>query len=268
MAISLKSLTKPTQRPVIITLVGEGGIGKSSLGANFPNPVFIRTEDGTQSISHRDDVALFPVANTYQDVIDAMQALATEEHSFKTLVLDSITQLNVLAEAEVVMNDPKCPKGINQALGGFGNGHAAVSDMHRMVREAAGWLVAQKNMNVVFIAHAIAETVDPPDTDSYTRYSIRMNARSVAHYSDNVDLVGFIKLRTFTRGEGNVKKATTTGERIITCYPTANHISKNRFGIKEDLVFAEGTNPFVSWIPALQTSNTSNTERKANKQGA
>ncbi|MCB1638471.1 MAG: AAA family ATPase, partial [Thiothrix sp.] len=164
-----------------------------------------------------------------------------------------------------VLNDPKKPKSINQALGGYGAGHNAVSDMHRMVREAAGWLMAEKGMNIVFIAHALAETVDPPDTDSYTRYSIRMNTRSVAHYSDNVDLVGFIKLRTFTRGDGDVKKATTTGERIITCHPTASHISKNRFGIKEDLIFAEGSNPFVPFIPALQPTTET---RKASKQGA
>lgn len=252
MAISLKSLTKPTSRPVILTLVGEGGIGKTSLAASFPSPVFIRTEDGTQSIAHREDVALFPVANTYQDVLDAMQALAVEEHDFKTLVLDSITQLNVLCEAEVIMNDPKKPKGINQALGGYGNGHAATSDMHRTVRDAASWLMTEKGMNIVFIAHAISETIDPPDQDSYTRYSIRMNPKSVAHYSDNVDLVGFIKLRTFTRGDGDIKKATTTGERIITCHPTASHISKNRFGIKEDLIFAENQNPFIPFITALK----------------
>jgi len=48
MAINLKSLSKPTgQRPIIATLFGEGGMGKTTLAAMFPNPVFIRTEDGT-----------------------------------------------------------------------------------------------------------------------------------------------------------------------------------------------------------------------------
>ena len=33
-------------RGFIFTFVGEGGLGKTSLGAAFPNPVFISTEDG------------------------------------------------------------------------------------------------------------------------------------------------------------------------------------------------------------------------------
>ena len=46
MAINLKSLSKPTgQRPVIMTLFGEGGMGKTTLAAMMPGPVvFIRTE--------------------------------------------------------------------------------------------------------------------------------------------------------------------------------------------------------------------------------
>lgn len=256
MAISLQSLTAPTLRPVICTLVGEGGMGKTSLAASFPAPVFIRTEDGTASLAGRSDVALFPVATTSQEIMEAMTALATEKHQFKTLVLDSITQLNTLIEQEVIQADPKKPKSINQALGGYGAGLSAVAERHRQIREAAGWLSGEKGMNVVFIAHANNETVDPPDQDPYTRYSLRMHHKSVGHYSDNVDLVGFIKLKTFTRGDGDRKKAISDGQRIITCYPIANHISKNRFGITEDLLFEQDTNPLAPFIPALNDAPT------------
>lgn len=251
MAISLQSLTKPTTRPIIGTIVGEGGIGKTSLAATFPKPVFIRTEDGSASLSGRDDVALFPISQTSQDVIDAMRALATEEHDMGTVVLDSITQLNTMIEQEVISSDPEAPKSINQALGGYGAGYGAVAERHRQIREAAGWLSAEKGMHIIFIAHANSETVDPPDSDPYMRYTLRMHHKSVSHYSDNVDLVGFLKLRTFTKGEGERKKAISSGERIVTSYPTANHISKNRFGIKDDLPFEENVNPFTPYIPAL-----------------
>jgi hypothetical protein len=51
MAINLKSLSKPDgSRPIIATLFGEGGMGKTTLAAMFPKPVFIRTEDGTASL--------------------------------------------------------------------------------------------------------------------------------------------------------------------------------------------------------------------------
>ena len=34
-----------------------------------------------------------------------------------------------------------------------------------------------------------------------------MNKKSVSHYSDNVDVVGYLKLKTFTTGGGDKKKA-------------------------------------------------------------
>lgn len=249
MAISLKALTRPSgQRPVIVTLVGEGGMGKTTLAASFPAPVIIRTEDGTASLAGRDDVALFPMSRNSQDVLDALAALGTEDHAFRTVIIDSVTQLNTLIESEIVASDPKA-KSINQAMGGYGAGHSAVSERHRTVREWAGRLSEHKGMNVVFIAHADSETVELPDADPYTRYTIRMHRKSVSHYSDNVDLVGFIKLKTFTTGSSDKKRAHSDGTRIITCYPTPSHISKNRFGIKEDLPFIEGENPLAPFIP-------------------
>lgn len=253
MAIDLTKLTKPDgNRPVIMTIVGEGGLGKTTLAAMFPNPVFIRTEDGSQSLSGA-DVALMPLAQSTKDIYEQIEALATQKHDFKTLVLDSITQLNILIEAEIVANDDKRPKSINQALGGYGAGHNAVSEQHRMIREYCGALSTERNMHIIFIAHADSETLDLPDSDPYTRYTIRMNKRSVSHYSDNVDCVAFLKLKRFLKGEADdkVKRAVSNGERIITCYPTASHISKNRFGISQDLPYTLDSNPFSQFIKGL-----------------
>lgn len=249
MSISLASLSAPTgHRPIIATLVAEGGMGKTSLAASFPSPVFIRTEDGTASLTGRDDVALFPLAQSSQDVRDAITSLATEDHPFQTLVLDSVSQLNTIIEAEIVASDPKA-KSINQAMGGYGAGHSAVSEKHREIREWCGALSAQRGMNIVFIAHADSETLELPDSDPYTRYTIRMHKKSVSHYSDNVDLVAFIKLKTFTTGDAERKRAHSDGSRIITCYPTPSHISKNRFGIDKDIPYAKGDNPFALYVP-------------------
>jgi len=248
----LDQITKPSaDRPIIITIVGDAGMGKTTLGATFPNPIFIRTEDGTQSLAGNENVALMPIAKTSQDVFNQLEALAVNEHNFQTLIIDSITQLHTIFESEIVAADPKA-KSINQCLGGYGAGFGAISEMHRKFREWCGSLSEAKNMNIVFIAHADSETVELPDSDPYTRYSIRLHKKSVQHYSDNVDAVGFIKLQTFTSGNGEKKRATSTGTRIMTCYPTASHISKNRFGISEDIILSIGVNPFNDYLPKTQ----------------
>ena len=250
MAIDLKKLSKPDgNRPCIFTFVAEGGLGKTTLAAMFPNPVFIRTEDGTQSIVGSNSF-LFDLAQDTDTIFDQISALVEQEHNFKTLVVDSITQLNTMIEAEVIASDPKNPRSLNQALGGYGAGHSAVAERHREFRQACGYLSKAKNMHIVFIAHADSETVDFPDSDPYSRYTIRMNKKSVGHYSDNVDCVGFVKLKRFLKGDAENRKAISDGTRIITCYPTPNHISKNRFGITEDLVFDLSGNPFEQYLGA------------------
>ena len=249
MAIDLSQLSKPSgQRPVIITLFGEGGMGKTTLASMFPKPVIIRTEDGTTSLIGNDNVSLFPLAQSSQDVLDAIEALATQEHDHKTLVLDSITQLATMIESEIVAADPKA-RSINQAGGGYGAGYSTAADRHRLIRDWAGALAYEKGMNVVFIGHADTETMDLPDLDPYTRYSVRLHKKSLPHYTDNVDAVCMIRLKTFTRGDGDKKRAISSGEREIICFPQAASVTKNRFNITEPLPFTfEGGNPFENFV--------------------
>ena len=249
MAIDLKKLEKPSgQRPVIITLFGEGGVGKTTLAAMFPDPVFIRTEDGTTSLAGNDGVSLFPMAASSEYVLAQIEALATQDHGFKTLVVDSITQLATMIEAEIVAADPKA-KSINQAGGGYGAGYNTAAERHRKIREWAGALAYEKAMNVVFIGHADTETMDLPDLDPYTRYSVRMHKKSIPHYTDNVDAVCMVRLKTYTRGDSDKKRAISTGEREIICFPQAASVTKNRFNITEPLAFSfDSGNPFAKFL--------------------
>jgi hypothetical protein len=249
MAIDLKKLERPKgQRPIIATVFGEGGMGKSTLAAMFPRPVFIRTEDGTASLAGNDEVMLFPLVSSSQEVLDQIEALATQEHEFKTLVLDSITQLGTLIEHEIVAADPKA-KSINQAGGGYGAGYNTAAEKHRQVREWAGALAYERGMNVVFIGHADTETLDLPDFDPFARYTVRMHKKSLPHYTDNVDLVGLIRLKTYVRGDGDKKRAISTGDREIICFPQASSVTKNRFNITQPLPFSfESGNPFKAFV--------------------
>lgn len=107
-------------------------------------------------------------------------------------------------------------------------------------------------MHIVFVAHADTETIELPDQDPYTRYSLRLGKKSVAPYVDDSDVVGFLKLQTYTTGDGDRKKAISDGSRLLVTYATASNVSKNRFGINEDLLVEQGKNPLVAIVPSLK----------------
>lgn len=252
----LDTISKPVQRSIVCTITGDAGLGKTSLAATFPKPVFIRGEDGLQSVPENDRPDAFPILTDVKQLWEQLGALINEKHDYKTVVIDSVTALERLFIQNVIDNDPKQPKSINTALGGYGSGLAAVGAMHQRVRKAAG-LLLDKGVNVVFIAHADTTTIELPDEAPYTRYDLRLGKKSIAPYTDDVDMVAFLKLETFfTNNEGERKKAKSDGTRIAITYATAANVSKNRFGIEEDLVVKKGENPFVDFIPALRLQQT------------
>ena len=248
--MSLSELvTKNTARPMIATILGDAGLGKTTLACAFPKPIIIRAEDGLQSVPGDLMPDALPVLESATDLWDQLKMIISEEHDYQTLIIDSVTALERIFEQHVLDSDPKKPRSINQALGGYGAGPSAMGALHQRVRKAAGILNAKRNMNIVFIAHATTETIELPDQDPYTRYSLRLGKKSIAPYSDDSDLVGFLKLRMFTTGDDEQrKKAISDGSRVLVCYATAANISKNRYGITTDLPVNLGENPLAKFI--------------------
>lgn len=247
---TLDSISKPTDGRIICTITGDPGTGKTRLAATFPEPIFIRAEDGMKSIPADVRPDAFPLVDSVDSLWAQLTALITEKHKYKTLVIDSVTQLETLFTEYIVESDPKKPKSINTALGGYGAGFTALAAMHGRVRKAAG-ILNKAGMNVVFIAHSETTTIELPDSDPYTRYDLRLHKKCVTHYTDNVDMVAHLKLETFTTGDGERKKAISSGDRLVVVTSGAAQISKNRFGITEDLPAPEGENPFISLIPSI-----------------
>lgn len=262
MTTMLSQAKKPAATPLIATICGQAGSGKSTIP--WPKPFLIRVEGENLPRDIQTDRMpdTLDVVRSSEDIKAQLRALLTEEHDYKTLIIDSVTSLDAVFEAEILAADSRA-SSINQAMGGYGAGYSALAARHSGIRKTAEMLREKKGMNVIFIAHAETGNVQPPDGDDYTQYTIRLHKKSEPYYIDQVDLVGFLKMETLVKGgDGERKRAITTGARLLTCYMTPACVSKNRFGITEDLEVPKGQNPLKGIVPMAGASAGKKTEVK------
>jgi len=244
----LATIGKPEKRPPILTIGGDAGTGKSSLAATFPGTIFIRAEDGIGRIdSSIETPDVFPVVRKWADIEAQLLAILDEPHDYKTLALDSVSKLDEVFTRDILTIDGRA-KTLATALGGYGAGYQALAAMHGRVRKAVGAINERRGMAIVFISHADLETMRLPDSDDYQRYSLRMQSKSIPHYVDDVDLVGFVRIVSALRGdEGERKRIISSGERELVCHASPASIAKNGLGITEPLYIPRGGNPLLAY---------------------
>ena len=123
-------------------MYGDAGVGKTTASCVLPAPYIIDTEQGTNNYSElitNSGGAVFQTTSM-DDVIDEVRKLRTEEHDFKTLVIDSSTPLyhDTLERMEEIHGN------------GFGKHYTEAGKcMRRFVN-----LTMDLDMNVIITSHS------------------------------------------------------------------------------------------------------------------
>jgi hypothetical protein len=134
-------------------IFGASGVGKTWFTLSFPAPYYMDTEGGAdlrhyqERLKSAGGVYMGPDEGTldFQTVIEQMQALATEKHQYKTLIIDSITKLYQTALA----NEQE-RLGEKDAFGAYKK--PGIAGMRRLVN----WAM-KLDMNIWFVAHEVPE---------------------------------------------------------------------------------------------------------------
>lgn len=243
-----KSFTVRETRPKEgnrIVLYGTGGIGKTSLAALAPKPLFICLDPGGVRNINAPDIA------GVQSWADLMAALQTESlwQGYRTVVIDSGTAAQELAVAHTLANVPH-EKGnkVNSVEGyGFGKGFRFVYDTFLPLLVALEQH-AKRGRDVILICHDSATKAPNPEGDDYLRYEpLLMNSNNgnirerVKSWADHI---------LFLQYDKSVKdgKAIGYGTRTVYVQETPWAWAKSRT-LRDPVLFEEGDRAL--WLQLL-----------------
>jgi len=229
------------EAPVRWCVTGPGGIGKSTFAATLPGALFACIEDGTNELdvnrAQNDDGT--PLASL-ADFRATVKWLTNNDHEFQTLVIDTADALNAWIERSILEDEGW--KSIESP--GYGKGYTRVLEEWRLLLASLERLQREKRMNVLLLAHTHIKRFNPPDSEPFDRYDLKVSDKASALIREWCDAVLFAQHEVVVhKAEKSDKKGRgfSTGNRIIQTVETASVVAKNRYGLPETMPFDAGT---------------------------
>lgn len=217
--------------PVKAFVYGVEGIGKSTLAAQMPNPVFIDIEGGTNQLP----VARFPRPTSWTMLLDEVREVRNGSVPCSTLVIDTADAAENLCVAHVCAKDGK--DGLEAF--GYGRGYVfLVEEFARLVDLLTE--VTEHGTSVFVLGHARLEKFERPDeSGAYDRFAPKLTDTKKASVSallkEWCDMLLFLDYKIYVTKDKNDKAKASGGARVIRTTHSPQWDAKNRFGLPDEM---------------------------------
>ena len=178
-----------------VVIYGPEGIGKSTLAAQFPKPLFIDTEGSTGNLNvnrFEDKPTSWTMLTNYIEYVKQNPQVC------ETLVIDTMDWAERLCIEDILNTYGK--KGIEDF--GYGNGYVYVAEAIGRFLNTLQELIDKDICNVVLNCHAQLKKFEQPDeAGSYDRYELKLGKKTSSQTAPLVkewaDMILFCNYETY-----------------------------------------------------------------------
>lgn len=212
-------------------IYGPEGIGKSTFAAQFPEPLFIDTEDSTKFM----DVRRFKKPVSWAELMAQAKHVRNTAGLCRTLVLDTADWAEQLCINSICAS--KKLTGIEDM--GYGKGYIYLAEEFGRLLDLLSEAV-DCGIHVVLTAHAAMRKFEQPDElGAYDRWELKLQKKTAALVKEWSDLLLFANYKTMSVAvdkNGNKHKA-QGGKRVMytTHHPCWD--AKNRQNLPDEMPF-------------------------------
>lgn len=219
-----------------VVLYGAEGVGKSSLAARFPNPVFIDTEGSTDGM----DVRRMQKPTSWQMLRDMVTFIKNGGAPCSTLIIDTFDW------AEQLCIDALCAAHSKKGIEDFGYGNGYVYEREEIARFLTQLEeLTAGGINCVITCHAATRKYElPEEMGQYDRWELKLGKKTGSQISPLVkewaDMVLFLNYKTHVYAADDKGKKHKAAGKDRVMY-TSHHPcwdAKNRQGLPDELPLA------------------------------